>query len=290
MSAWHLVSRVGESSLLMPCALAVFAWLQAGRTPPDRGNAARWALTFGVAVALVVASKLAYMGWGIGSRALDFTGLSGHSMMAAAVLPVLACLLVPARHRALAAAAVAVGAALAVVVGLSRLALHLHSPAEVVAGLGVGFAASAAFIAWSARPLRAAPWMVAGILATLALAAPLPAVSLPTHGVLERIASHLAGRDQPYRRGEWREAGSAVCATIQTRPRGGTTIPHREAEAAPRGDPSCQLCAPSSPDGKVLSSTCTVSPTPSSSALPASPWASWCSPTACKAPRRSTVS
>ncbi len=146
MSAWPLVSRVGESALLMPCALVVFAWLQSGRAPHDRANAVRWALTLGCAVALVVASKLAYMGWGIGGRAFDFTGISGHSTMAAAVLPVLARLLVPERHRAMAVVAVAVSVAVAIVVGVSRLALEVHSPAEVVAGLALGFGASATFL------------------------------------------------------------------------------------------------------------------------------------------------
>ncbi|MGO4764723.1 phosphatase PAP2 family protein [Cupriavidus sp. 2KB_3] len=205
MSAWPLVSRVGESALLMPCALVVFAWLQSSRAPHDRANAVRWALTLGCAVALVVASKLAYMGWGIGSRAFDFTGISGHSTMAAAVLPVLARLLVPERHRAMAALAVAASVAIAIVVGVSRLALEVHSPAEVVAGLALGFSASATFLAWSARPLRAAPRVVAGVVLLLALAAPHPSVSLPTHGMLERIASHLAGREAPYRRGEWHD-------------------------------------------------------------------------------------
>ena len=206
MSAWPLVSRVGESALLVPCALVVFAWLQSGRAPHDRDNAMRWALTFGCAVALVVASKLAYMGWGIGSRAFDFTGISGHSTMAAAVLPVLARLLVPERHRVMATVAVTASVAIAIVVGVSRLALEVHSPAEVVAGLALGFGASATFLAWSARPLRAAPRVVAGIVLLLALAAPHPSVSLPTHGMLERIASHLAGREAPYRRGEWHDS------------------------------------------------------------------------------------
>lgn len=225
MSVWPLVSRAGESALLAPCALAVFAWLWTGRAPQDRGNALRWAATFGAAVALVVATKLAFMGWGIGSRALDFTGISGHSTMAAAVLPVLARLLVPGRHPRRALAALAGAAALAVVVGVSRIALQVHSPAEVAAGLSLGFAASGSFLWWAARPLRAAPRVVAGLVALLALAAPHPSLSVNTHGMLERIASHLAGRDEPYRRGEWRAVlvgrhapiaqARAVCGTRQ---------------------------------------------------------------------------
>ncbi|MNR30144.1 hypothetical protein D3C85_1475840 [compost metagenome] len=46
---------------------------------------------------------------------------------------------------------------------------------------------------------------MAGVVLLLALAAPHPSVSLPTHGMLERIASHLAGREEPYRRGEWHD-------------------------------------------------------------------------------------
>jgi hypothetical protein len=41
----------------------------------------RWALLFGITGAIVCASKLAFMGWGMGIRELDFTGFSGHTAL-----------------------------------------------------------------------------------------------------------------------------------------------------------------------------------------------------------------
>lgn len=227
MTAWHLVTRFGDSTLLMPCAAVVFVWLLMGPDRRDRRNAVRWMLALGIAMIVVVASKLAFMGWGIGSRALDFTGVSGHGMMSAAIWPVLACLLVPRTHPRAAAFAVLVGTGLAVLVAASRLVLGLHSPAEAAAGLAVGFAASGAFIAWADKPLRAAPALAAATVALLAVAAPVPAMSLPTHRWLEAVAMQLSGRDRPYQRDDWHDAstdatplraaarGTAVCATRQ---------------------------------------------------------------------------
>ncbi|MDP9108232.1 MAG: membrane-associated phospholipid phosphatase, partial [Pseudomonadota bacterium] len=73
-----------------PAALAILAWLLAGRL---WRLAATWIMLFGVGMLLVVASKIAFIGWGIGSQSLDFTGLSGHAMRACAVMPVLAYLI-----------------------------------------------------------------------------------------------------------------------------------------------------------------------------------------------------
>ncbi|WP_454056333.1 phosphatase PAP2 family protein [Cupriavidus sp. Marseille-Q8015] len=222
MTLWHLVTRLGESTLLMPCAAVVCASLWLGPARRDRRNAARWMVTFGVAVAIVVASKLAFMGWGIGSHALDFTGVSGHAMMSAALWPVLARLLVPdtpapaapssqlagrpPRSTRASMLALVAGMTLATMVAVSRLVLGLHSPAEAAAGLAVGFAASGAFLAWADKPLRAAPLMAALTVVLLAAAVPVRALSLPTHHWLEAVAVQLSGRDRPYRRDNWRGA------------------------------------------------------------------------------------
>ena len=45
-------------------------------------------LCFGAASLVVLVSKLAFLGWGIGSARLNFTGFSGHTMLSAAVWPV----------------------------------------------------------------------------------------------------------------------------------------------------------------------------------------------------------
>jgi len=49
--------------------------------------------SFGITGAIVSASKLAFMGWGIGIRELDFTGFSGHSALFAVFWPIFLWLL-----------------------------------------------------------------------------------------------------------------------------------------------------------------------------------------------------
>ncbi|MGO4325723.1 phosphatase PAP2 family protein [Cupriavidus sp. 2TAF22] len=209
---WHFISRFGETSLLLPCAVLITVWLlYAGAY----ASARRWLLAFGLGAALVLASKLAFMGWGIGCEALNFTGFSGHSMMAASVLPVLLYLVVSARYPRLALVASCFGILLALLVGVSRLKLEAHSDSEVASGLAIGFAVSLSFILWSVRPRRSAPALAAALLMAVMLGVPVAGVAAPTHHWLEVIAARLAGRDKPFQRGQWREwAGQPESAAV----------------------------------------------------------------------------
>jgi membrane-associated phospholipid phosphatase len=201
MFNWQFISRFGETSLLLPAAMLIAAWLfHVGAM----ASARRWFLSFGVAAATVLVSKLAFMGWGIGSAALDFTGFSGHSMMAASVLPVLLYLLVPVSWQRLALCAGCVGMLLALLVGFSRLELDAHSNSEVLSGLILGFGVSLPFILSSARPARSAPAVATSLALVLMLAVPAAGVAAPTHRWLEVLATRLAGRDKPFQRGQWR--------------------------------------------------------------------------------------
>lgn len=198
MNFWSLITRLGDSSLLAPAAAFVLLWLLYRR---ETAKAGLWALLFGFSTALVVASKLAFMGWGIGIPNLNFTGISGHSMMAGAVLPTLAAQLFSPRRAGLAAAAVA--ALVAVLVGLSRLAINVHSPAEVYAGLALGLGTSAAFLGGTRVRLPAFNPALLVLVLALGMAQTATGVRAPTHQLLERIAAHLADRDQPFQRGQW---------------------------------------------------------------------------------------
>ena len=151
---WPLISRLGEAQLLLPAMLLAALWL--ARQPGGRRPAAAWLLATGIAALVTTASKLAFIGYGLGWAPLDFTGISGHAMFAAAVLPPLLRLAGgPAtprgRHGLLAA-----GYLLATVVGLSRVVLPTHSASEVIGGLALGAAASAAALwagHWPPLPL-----------------------------------------------------------------------------------------------------------------------------------------
>lgn len=199
---WNFITRFGETSLLLPCAVLIAAWLfHAGAA----ASARRWLIAFGATAAVVLVSKLAFLGWGIGCAAINFTGFSGHSMMSASVLPVLFYLVVPARHPRLAVGAGCLGLLFALLVGVSRLKLQAHSGSEVLSGLALGFGASLTFMLWSARPARSAPALAGALVLVLMLAVPAAGVAAPTHQWIEMFAARLAGRDKPYQRGQWRE-------------------------------------------------------------------------------------
>ncbi|SVZ76387.1 PAP2 family protein [Klebsiella pneumoniae] len=76
---WQLISFFGDSTVLLPSAAALFIVLMLRKT--SRLLAWQWSLLFGITGAIVCASKLAFMGWGLGIRKLDYTGFSGHSAL-----------------------------------------------------------------------------------------------------------------------------------------------------------------------------------------------------------------
>lgn len=151
-------------------------------------------------------SKLAFLGWGIGSARFDFTGFSGHTALATSVWTVvfwLAALKFAPFLRIVAAIA---GWMWGVTVGVSRLALEVHSPAEVVTGVVLGTVVSASFL-WLQRnrlpmvSLRTPRWLAAGVVVPLLffIVVGRPA---PTQYALESLAAWMAGIERPYRRSD----------------------------------------------------------------------------------------
>lgn len=198
---WHGLTWLGDSGLLLPAAVLIALWLMsARRTWPAAGL---WVVTFGLASLLVLLSKLAFLGWGIGSARMNFTGISGHTMLTAAVWPV-ALWLVASRgsHRLRVGLAVA-GWTLALGIGISRLAIYAHSWSEVTTGFLLGLAASASFLALQRRMAHPS---VRTSLVVLTLLLPLihqqPGHAAPTQGLLERMAVRLAGIERPYTRAD----------------------------------------------------------------------------------------
>ena len=197
LAAWQLFTRLGEIQLLLPAATAVTVLLL--RQAEHRGLALAWLLRLAAAAALTTASKLAFIGWGIGSATLDFTGVSGHAMFAAAIYPMLIAALVPARWPSGRRLGALAGAALALAVGISRLVVDAHSPSEVVAGLLVG--GGAGILAWrlGAMHTRALLWL-APLVALWLLVTPWMAPPSQSHALVTRLALALSGQSHPYTR------------------------------------------------------------------------------------------
>jgi membrane-associated phospholipid phosphatase len=200
LAAWQLFTRLGEAQLMLPAA-ALVVWLLL-REPTESGHrqlVLRWLLRGAAAAAVTTASKLAFIGWGLGSAALDFTGVSGHTTFATAVYPLLLAALVPAARPLARQAGALAGLALALAVGLSRLMVDAHSVSEVLAGVLVGgWAGSLAFRLGALRR-QWGRWL-APLIGLWLVATPLVAPPSQSHAWVTRLALALSGHAAPHTR------------------------------------------------------------------------------------------
>ena len=196
---WHVVTRLGEAQTVLPAAL--LAALLLLRRTESRPVAVWWMALLSAAVLLTTASKVAFIGWGLGWPALDFTGISGHAMFASAVYPLLLGTLlgpyVPPSGQRLALAA---GCVLALLVGVSRVMVGAHSVSEVVAGLLVGGGASALVLGLVRLPRVLIGPVVPALVAVLVVLMPAHAPASTTHAAVTRLSLLLSGNKLPFTR------------------------------------------------------------------------------------------
>ncbi|HAT1612984.1 TPA: phosphatase PAP2 family protein [Raoultella planticola] len=201
---WQWVSFFGDSTVLLPSAAAVFMVLLLRR--PSRQIAWQWGLLFGITGAIVSASKLAFMGWGIGIRELDFTGFSGHTALSTAFWPIFLWLLCARGSVALRRTAMGMGYLLAGLVGYSRLAIHAHSPSEVIAGLLLGACGSALFLLLQRNSSRVVDAQLSwgGVLSLIIIPVVLlnTGTKAPTQSLLGEIAVKLGPLEKPFTRAD----------------------------------------------------------------------------------------
>jgi membrane-associated phospholipid phosphatase len=198
---WYLITSLGGAGVTLLLAIAIALWLALGYT---WRIATAWLVLLGAAVGVVTITKLAFLGWGVGVRELDFTGLSGHAVLSTAVYPVaLFLMLLPARP-GVRLIGVVLGLATGIVVGLSRVVVEAHSPSEAITGCIVGAVTALMFVrwAWDAEPGRLSAMPVA--ISLLALTIGLHGVHLPTQRWVTHIALKVSGHERPYIRARWK--------------------------------------------------------------------------------------
>ena len=201
---WHGITRLGEAQILLPTAFAMALWLlwraRAGRL------AGAWMLGIAAAAIVTTASKVAFIGYGWGWPAVDFTGVSGHAMFASVILPV-ACMALASglagwREAAGHRAGLAVGVGLALLVGVSRAMVGAHSASEIVAGWVVGGVAAAAVLRAAPLPTARLPlWLPVVVSLWLGTASAKAPPSI-THDLVTRGSLALSGRDEAYTRSD----------------------------------------------------------------------------------------
>ncbi|MGE5320828.1 MAG: phosphatase PAP2 family protein [Hyphomicrobiaceae bacterium] len=194
---WLVITHLGAASIMLPMLLMITAelWLA-----ERRSDLLAWTLAMTAGVGVVLASKIAFIGWGWGIPSLNFTGISGHTMLASSILPVWMGWLLAGPTRRFSLPGVLLGLAIGAVVGWSRLVLGAHSPSEVIAGWLLGMVISLIGYALMRRPCPAQGWAkLAGMTLLLALS---PSISsyLPTHKWEVGLALALSGHTHPHKR------------------------------------------------------------------------------------------
>lgn len=195
MNLWHPLTFVGDSIVTLPAAAAIVLWLASAGA---WRMAFAWCVLFGGGSFVVLASKIAFIGWGISLPGLDFTGVSGHAMRACAVLPVLGWLLLRPASPGWRKLGMTLAMALALLISISRLVLHFHSLSEVVTGIGLGTLVAITFIKrFEHSPgVRLQRWVM-GL--TIAFLIPSTyAEPAPTQHWITNMALYLSGHDRPY--------------------------------------------------------------------------------------------
>jgi membrane-associated phospholipid phosphatase len=212
---WHAMTRLGEAQILLPAFAAGVAWLVfLSRARPEVGSGSigrvgpvgfvgrparqvawRWTLWLIAGTLVTTISKVAFIGYGLGSAALDFTGFSGHTMYATAVLPVLAAI-VGGRVGA------ACGLVVALTVMVSRVEVQVHSWSEVIGGALIGLSIAAAALApmLGSRVTTRAPWWLPLLLAAWLTVLPARAPPSQTHSWVVRLSLWISDRPFPYTR------------------------------------------------------------------------------------------
>jgi len=199
LSVWTAIGRWGQVEWVAPAVLAIaLAYLVRGR---DRLGIALL-VAFFVAVLATAATKIAFMAWGVGSAALDFTGISGHAMCAAAIYPLVGASLKwngDPRSRV----PVVLGSAIALAIAFSRVESRAHSPSEVIVGVLLGAAVAWAAVRRGGRPPRLLQPLVVAAAMLLIVAWPAASEPIPNaHSVLTRIALAVSGRAAVYTRAD----------------------------------------------------------------------------------------
>lgn len=196
---WPVITRFGEAQILLPALLVLLVWFFFIK-PHGRRTATVWMTCVSAAALLTTLTKLAFIGWGVGWARFNFTGISGHAMFAAAIIPLLMAAAFSTQNPRMRRVAVGLGCGLALIVAVSRVTTGAHSISESVAGFLVGTLASGVALTLAqAPPVKVPRLMLAGLCGCLALLL-LGTPTAPTHALVTRLALRLSGNEQPYTR------------------------------------------------------------------------------------------
>lgn len=202
---WYVTSSCGGASVTLPLTVAIALWLAVGYSSR---LALGWIALIAGAVSIVLVTKLAFVGWGIGVRDWDFTGVSGHAMMSTAIYPVAFFLILLPARSAIRVAGIAAGFCVGIAISFSRIVVEAHSPSEAVVGCAMGAVIALLFIrlAWHTAQSRNRLSILPVMMSLVVLVAAFHNIHIPTHRWVEHVALQMSGHTRPFVRARWRAA------------------------------------------------------------------------------------
>lgn len=204
---WQLITQLGSSSLLLPISVISLASLWFSH---QKKVAYVWAATLGLAITITVISKLMFMGWGLGIVSLDFTGVSGHTLLATSIFPILFLLAYGGEQKKIINIGLWLGLMLSFVVGVSRVVIGAHSVSEVIAGWVLGLMVFIIVLnTIQSHRQRFAYLQLIGLVCMVGLGSTTPNY-LPAHNLLTKLALLMSGHDKPYTRSDLMAARTLV--------------------------------------------------------------------------------
>ncbi|CAM2143364.1 Phosphatase PAP2 family protein [Pararobbsia alpina] len=204
---WFTLTGFGGVAVTIPAALAVAAWLAAGMR---LRAAAEWLGALGLAGGLTVLTKVAFLGWGVGIRPIDFTGISGHAVLSTLVYPVIFGVVLINTPIAFRRAGFLAGLTFGFAIGASRVALHAHSVSEIIAGCVLGAFIACLFISRLEKmpaPTEPTPHPLLVSLSLAIIIGSLHGMHVPTQRWVTSIALDLSGHERPFIRARWHRDG-----------------------------------------------------------------------------------
>jgi hypothetical protein len=204
MFSWVRLVHIGDAKILIPVAVAITIFLLLNRA---WRLTLWWTVLFWASLALVLASKIAFIGWGLGIEKIDYKAVSGHAMLTAAVLPVMFHLILRQRRGVSEHAGEFLGFALAISVSVCLVAFDFHAPSEAIFGSILGSSVSLVFLRLaeaSSATFRMNRWIIPVSVATFLLLH--YARLIPTQYWMTRIALYLSGHDLPYSWHTWQRS------------------------------------------------------------------------------------
>lgn len=171
---WSGVNLLGQAEIILPILVLITIWMLWHK---KNHQIKAWLLPLSATSLLTLASKIAYIGWGSGIAIMDFTVISGHSLLASGVWPVITGRVINVSSYKIRYLLLFLGYLLAAMVATSTVVLKAHSLSEAGVGFVLGVVTSfLAIRGWKTFSDPAPHWLSISILVwvVIALLAPPP--------------------------------------------------------------------------------------------------------------------